>query len=222
MTTILPKILVTDFDGTLTRFDFYDLVCREFPEISVGKYWSQYEAGEITHFEALRCIFAALRCSEQALLAIVERMELDPQLPESVKSLQALGWEIVVASAGCRWYIDHHLQRVGLNLMVHANPGVFSPTEGLLMSLPQDKPFFSGELGVNKLAVVKAALQRAEQVAFAGDGRPDLAPALAVPGKWRFARGWLAKKLLELDEEFQPFERWSDIAVSIRDRHHAA
>jgi 2-hydroxy-3-keto-5-methylthiopentenyl-1-phosphate phosphatase len=27
-------LLVTDFDGTITRFDFYDLVSREYPEIA--------------------------------------------------------------------------------------------------------------------------------------------------------------------------------------------
>ena len=39
-----PGILVSDFDGTITTFDFYDLVSREFPEIA-GSYWQQYEAG---------------------------------------------------------------------------------------------------------------------------------------------------------------------------------
>jgi 2-hydroxy-3-keto-5-methylthiopentenyl-1-phosphate phosphatase len=67
-------------------------------------------------------------------------------------------------------------------------------------------------LGVNKLAIVRDALDRSEKVAFAGDGRPDLAPALLVPPGRRFAKSWLAKKLTELGEGFHPFERWSEVA----------
>jgi 2-hydroxy-3-keto-5-methylthiopentenyl-1-phosphate phosphatase len=65
---------------------------------------------------------------------------------------------------------------------------------------------------VNKVAIVQDALQRSDRVAFAGDGRPDLRPALLVPPSLRFARGWLAETLSERGEKFHPFERWSEIA----------
>lgn len=79
------------------------------------------------------------------------------------------------------------------------------------MRLPEPSPFFSPDLGVNKAAVVREALRVSPCVAFAGDGRPDLAPALLVPPQRRFAKSWLAKKLHEIGEGFQPFDSWSDI-----------
>jgi hypothetical protein len=80
-----PGILVSDFDGTITTFDFYDLVSREFPKIA-GSYWQQYEAGEICHFEALRSIFAGIRAPEARIFEIVKDMRIEPRLAEAVAS----------------------------------------------------------------------------------------------------------------------------------------
>jgi 2,3-diketo-5-methylthio-1-phosphopentane phosphatase len=207
-------ILVSDFDGTMTRFDFYDLVCREFPNIA-GDFWPQYERGELTHFEALRLIFAGIRAPEEKLLSIIEAMQVDPQLPQAVRALHGDGWDVVVASAGCDWYIKRLLAGQGVSLAVHANLGDFFPDQGLLMRLPPPSPFFSADLGVNKVAVVREALKNSDCVAFAGDGRPDLAPALLVSPDRRFAKSWLAKKLHEIGEDFRPFEDWHDVAAML-------
>lgn len=213
------RILVSDFDGTLTRFDFYDLACRRFPEIA-GDHWQRYEAGELSHFEALRRIFAGLRAPQEEMAAILHSMHLEPRLAEAVGWLDQSGWKVVVASAGCDWYIRRLLAGAGVTLEVHANPGTYAPDVGLAMRLPERSPFFSEQLGVNKVAVVREALRTAGEVAFAGDGRPDLAPALIVRPEWRFARSWLARKLEEIGEPFQPFDSWLDIARSLSHPAH--
>jgi 2-hydroxy-3-keto-5-methylthiopentenyl-1-phosphate phosphatase len=146
-------------------------------------------------------------------------MELDPDLAESVRILQDRGWEVVIASAGCDWYIQRLLKKAGVSVSVHSNPGVFDPERGLQMSLPEHSPFFSATTGVNKVEIVKDALNRSECVAFAGDGRPDLKPALLVKPQLRFARGWLAEALRERGEEFHPFERWSQTRITFRTPH---
>ena len=204
-------ILVSDFDGTITGFDFYDLVSREFPEIA-GNYWQQYEAGVISHFEALRLIFAGIRAPEARILEILSEMRIEPRLAEAAALLETHGWNVIVASAGCAWYIERLLADANVSFEVRANPGRYSPTNGLEMRLPEPSPFFSAQLGVNKVAVVREALRCSPQVAFAGDGRPDLAPALLVRPELRFARKWLATKLTEIGEGFQPFESWFEIA----------
>jgi 2,3-diketo-5-methylthio-1-phosphopentane phosphatase len=207
-------ILVSDFDGTITGFDFYDLACREYPEIA-GDYWQRYEAGELSHFEALRRIFAGIRAPEAKMLEIVRAMRIEPNLAEAVALLESRGWKVVVASAGCSWYIERLLSDAKVSLEVRANPGSYSCSAGLAMRLPEPSPFFSAQLGVNKVAVVREALRRSSRVAFAGDGRPDLPPALLVPPERRFARKWLAKKLAEIGEDYQPFESWCEIAEAL-------
>jgi 2,3-diketo-5-methylthio-1-phosphopentane phosphatase len=206
------SILVSDFDGTLTRYDFFDLVRKRWPFPPEDDPWEKFVAGEITHFQALAEIFAGIRTTEADLQGLADSAGIDPSFARSVQALQHRGWEIVIASAGCDWYINFLLKKAGVSVSVHANPGVFDPQRGLQMSLPKPSPFFSATKGVNKAAIVQDALKRSDRVAFAGDGRPDLRPALLVPPQLRFARGWLAETLKERGEKFHPFERWSQIA----------
>jgi len=209
------RILVSDFDGTMTRHDFFDLARRDLPSAADHDFWQDYVDGKITHFEALAGIFAAIRTDGPTIDALIGRMELDPGLAGAVARLRAAGWEIVVASAGCRWYIRRLLDKAGVELEVHANPGVFSPETGLVLSLPAGSPYFKRETGIDKSAIVRAALTRDPRAVFAGDGRPDLAPSsLVAPGN-RFARGWLARHLRQNREEFHPFETWSQIADAL-------
>ena len=209
------RILVSDFDGTMTKFDFFDLARRDLPSAADHDFWQDYVAGKITHFEALAGIFAAIRTDEPTIAALVDRMELDPALPDAVARLRAAGWEIIVASAGCDWYIRRLLAKAGVELEVHANPGVFAPETGLQLSLPVASPYFKRETGIDKPAIVRAALARDPDAVFAGDGRPDLAPSnLVAPGR-RFARGWLAHHLKNNGEAFRPFETWSQIADAL-------
>src|SRR5262245_18108227 len=118
-------VLVSDFDGTMTRHDFYQLAIASLLPPETPDYWAQYRAGGITHFEALRSYFAAIRATEKEVLAVVERMELDPGLRPAVESLQQSCWRVVVASAGCAWYIHRLLATAGVELEVFANPGRF-------------------------------------------------------------------------------------------------
>jgi 2,3-diketo-5-methylthio-1-phosphopentane phosphatase len=205
-------ILVSDFDGTVTRYDFFDRVRKRWPFPPQDDPWEKFVAGEITHFQALAEIFGSIRTTEADLLKLADSMELDASFAKSARALQESGWEIVIASAGCRWYIEYLLKKAGVSVSVYANPGVFDPERGLLMSLPERTPFFSPTKGVNKAAIVQDALKRSDLVAFAGDGRPDLRSAILVRPELRFARGWLAQALSERGEIFHPFECWSEIA----------
>jgi 2-hydroxy-3-keto-5-methylthiopentenyl-1-phosphate phosphatase len=211
-------IFVSDFDGTMTEHDFFELVRRAWPIPVDEDPWERYVAGEITHFAALAAIFGRIRASEQELRQLVARMELDPHLPAAIARLRAAGWQIEIASAGCDWYIRQLLAPVADAVTWHANPGEYAPRDGLTMTLPQHSPYCCTEVGIDKSAVVRAALARAERVAFAGDGRPDLAPALLVPPERRYARGWLADHLREQQIPFQTFTRWSEIADRLLSR----
>jgi 2-hydroxy-3-keto-5-methylthiopentenyl-1-phosphate phosphatase len=211
------SILISDFDGTLTRYDFFDLVRRRWPFLPEDDPWEKFVSGQITHFEALAEIFARIRTSEADLLELANSMELDSSFAKAARELQERRWEIVIASAGCDWYIRFLLNQAGVSVLLYANPGVFDPERGLQMSLPERSRFFSPTTGVNKVEIVRDALSRSDRVAFAGDGRPDMEPALLVKPEFRFARGWLAEAFTERGEKFHPFEHWSQIADQLGD-----
>ena len=215
-------VLVSDFDGTMTRHDFYRLAIESLLPPDVPDHWDEYRTGTITHFEALRRYFAAIRVSEAGMLAMVDRMELDPGLPAAVADLRRGGWRVVVTSAGCDWYIRRLLAAAGVEVEVHANPGRFEPGRGLLMEMPTGSPYLSHTLGVDKARVVRRHLDDGRPVAFAGDGFPDAEAARLVPAGFRFARADLADVLGREGLAFHPFGTWSDIARTLLNREGPA
>lgn len=208
-------VLVSDFDGTMASADFYDLAVRELLTPEDIKPWEDFKAGKITHFTAMQRIFSNIYAPEKKVRAVLDDMGLDPHLAESVNALRAKGWDIVVASAGCLWYIDILLKKAGVDLEVHANPGTYAEGGPLRIELPENDPFLSRKTGIDKAAIVQHHLSRGATVAFAGDGYTDLAPALLTPPRLRFARAALADMLAERDETFQAFETWSEVAGSL-------
>jgi 2,3-diketo-5-methylthio-1-phosphopentane phosphatase len=204
-------VLVSDFDGTMTRHDFYKLAIESLLPPDTPDHWVEYRSGRITHFEALRRYFASIRATEAEVLAVVGRMELDPELPAALGVLRRAGWAVVVTSAGCDWYIRRLLAGAGVDVEVYANPGRFVPGQGLLMELPAGSPYLSPTLGVDKARVVRHHLDAGRTVAFAGDGFPDAESARLVPDAFRFARADLADVLDREGLPFHPFETWSEI-----------
>jgi 2-hydroxy-3-keto-5-methylthiopentenyl-1-phosphate phosphatase len=211
-------VFVSDFDGTMTLHDFYQLAIAALVPPGTPDYWAEYRAGAMTHFEALRSYFAAIRASEEEVLAVVARMELDPGLSQAVESLRRAGWRVVIASAGCAWYIQRLLANAGVKLEVFANPGRFEPGQGLIMEMPARSAHWSPTLGVDKMGLVRAHLATGARVAFAGDGYPDVDSARLVAPELRFARGDLAAVLRREGLAFHPFDQWTEIAQVLTKR----
>ncbi len=213
--SLARKILVSDFDGTMTRRDFFQLVNENLLPADMPDYWGQYLAGDLTHFEALQSIFGSVTAGEKALSDLVGRMGLDPNLKTEVEALRDDGWAVVVASAGCDWYIRKLLVEAGVSIEAHSNPG-WIEDDRLIMKLPTGSEFYSDETGIDKVGIVFKAMSRAKTVAFAGDGRPDVAPSLLVAPELRFARGVLAEELTSMGESFRPYDHWSEVSKALR------
>jgi 2,3-diketo-5-methylthio-1-phosphopentane phosphatase len=208
-------VLVSDFDGTMTENDFYKLVAERLLPPDALSPWQDYRAGRITHFTALQRIFGRIRATPEELDTLVEDMRPDPGLAASVARLRHAGWEVIVASAGCDWYIRKVLARAGVEVAVYSNPGVHVLPEGSLRMEPPDSPFTCLETGVDKAAIVRFHRESGAVVAFAGDGYADLPAALETPATMRFARADLAEALDARGEKYRSFTAWSEIADAL-------
>src|SRR5215813_4474219 len=209
----MHKIFVSDYDGTITDKDFYSLLAERYAPADTPDYFAQYREGRISHFEAMAAYFAFAPTEEQQLEELLAATQADPNLGVSAVLLRRAGWELWIVSAGSSLYVERVLRRAGVAATVYANPGRLENGRGLVLEkLDPSSPYHSASVGVDKSAVVRHALHVAETVAFAGDGPPDLPPALLVRPNFRFARGFLADALRERGETFQPFSCWSEIA----------
>jgi 2-hydroxy-3-keto-5-methylthiopentenyl-1-phosphate phosphatase len=214
--TVMHKIFVSDYDGTITDKDFYSLLAERYLPAGTPDYFAQYREGRISHFEAMAAYFAFAPTEEQQLEELLAASQVDPDLGASAALLRSAGWKLWVVSAGSSWYVERVLTRAGVAATVYANPGRLENGRGLVLEkLDRSSPYHSASVGVDKSAVIGHALRLADTVAFAGDGPPDLEPALLVRPEVRFARGFLADALRARGEAFQPFSRWSEIASEL-------
>ena len=220
MAPCAPYCLVSDFDGTFTRQEFYDLAMRDGLVDGLSDYWTAYAAGRISHFDAISGIFSHIRCSEATMRELIAQMEPDLKTPNALRALAAAGWDSVIVSNGCQWYIDIVMERLGLVEAglappVHACPGRFVEGQGLIMKAPSDSPYFRPDFGVDKKLLIEDLQSRYVRVAFAGNGSPDLQASLAVPRELRFARGWLARRFDQDSVPYRPFDAWSEVADAL-------
>ncbi len=135
------KILVSDFDGTMTSLDFYQVALEYLPK-TAASIWEAHKREEIGLFDALAGIFARLHCSEAQMEVLLKKVGLDVGIKKACNRLLDHGWRLVIASAGCAWYIEKLLAPLNIEAEIHANPGHFSEQEGLIMELPMRLPLF--------------------------------------------------------------------------------
>src|SRR5262245_50781165 len=171
---------VSGFDGTITDAEVYALIAERYAPKNHPDYFAEYRAGHITHFEAMQAFYHFAPSEPQAWDRLLRDTKPDPQLADCVRRLDANGWDLIIVSGGSSWYVERILQTAGVSATVHSNPGQIVEGRGLVLRLPTESPFFSPDLGIDKARVVRAALERYKKVAFAGDGPPDIEPALLI------------------------------------------
>lgn len=214
MRRAIPKgacgVLISDFDGTITGCDFFELVRARWPQHPDP--WELALAKEIPMAEALRRIFAGAKGSAEEFLSLAQHSGISPDFGDAARKLVQRGWHLVVASAGCDFYIRHILNQAGISATVIAHRGRFEEGRGLIMEPWHDPAYAHPRFGLDKSAVVRHFLETGLPVYFAGDGSPDLDALLMLPPERRFATDWVADQLKARGERFTHFTSWPEIA----------
>src|SRR4051795_9430554 len=98
--------LVSDFDGTITRNDFYSLIAERYMPGGSPDYFEQYRRGKMLHIEAMQGVFQHAPDDAAALEMLMRDTEPDPALGSAFDRLHKAGWEVIIVSAGSSWYIE--------------------------------------------------------------------------------------------------------------------
>lgn len=214
-----PKTaFVSDFDGTITDDDFFAYATQAFFDDKALEPWRRFKAGKQTHFSALKEMFAKIRVPQEELDNFMRKIPVDKGFIEAAQICKEKGIPLYICSAGCDYYINFLIGDIlqKYNITLVTNHGEYSPKQGLIMYKPeQDSPYFDGNTGISKAAIVQKLHREGYEVIYAGDGLPDYEAA------WNadvvFARRDLLVKCLENGVKAHPFKDFGVINAYLKE-----
>ncbi|MEW5818939.1 MAG: MtnX-like HAD-IB family phosphatase [Cyanobacteriota bacterium] len=188
-------VLISDFDGTISKVDFFMYVVNNLLKPSDLRPWQDFLDKKITHIDALIGIFGNIKTSRSYFDKFILDLPLEEAFIETVGFCKSNDIDIYILSAGADYYIKLILQNLNIenDVKLITNKSYFIENDGLIVIRPdQNDPYYSYEYGVDKVAVVEELKLKYDYCVFAGDGHFDFPSARL--SDTIFAR----KKLLKL------------------------
>lgn len=203
----MQEIFVSDFDGTITRRDFYQILIDNYRGEEGLRLYYQWQSREMTDIDFLNRIFNPLNLSEAALREIIASIPLDETAFPFFEWFRRTRGPVYIVSAGCDYYIRqilefHHCSDIPLL----ANPGYYREG-GLYMQPDTQSPWYHSIHGIDKGRFVQSLSQPGSRVLFAGDSRPDREAARSADLTFAVRDSQLAGIL---DTENHPYLAFSD------------
>lgn len=198
----MSRLIVVDFDGTITERDTLDEMCRIYAPEEWAAAESDLQQRTMTLREVIAAEFAPIKGDHDTIVSeTVDRTEIRAGFAEFVRAAEAAGDRIVVVSSGFESIIRPVLERAGLDrLEVIAHDVRFTPDGGVV-------DFRHGEpcpvCGEECKRSVVDEMRDGGEVAYIGDGYSDRCAALASDRV--FATAGLARYLSEQAKPFEPF-----------------
>ncbi len=199
---------VSDFDGTISKKDFYWLVIeRYFPEgRELHKKW---KSGEWKDIDFLSKVFASINQDQEQIYKDILTVPIDEDVPDFVRLVQAAGGDFYILSAGTNYYIDLIIKNLGLeNITVLSNKGIYRD-KNIYLDIDTGHWSYSERYGIDKAAVIKRLKKKYNFIYFAGDSEPDSHPAAVADVT--YATGFLPEILDEKGISHKKFNRFRDI-----------
>ncbi|MFN7250243.1 MAG: MtnX-like HAD-IB family phosphatase [Anaerobacillus sp.] len=206
---------VSDFDGTISKQDFYWLVINKyFPEGQ--KLFDKWKRAELLDIDFLSEVFASIHQDEDQIIADILSIPIDEHVPSFIKKVQESNGDFFVLSAGTDYYIYHILKKYGIhNVKVFSNEGYFHE-KNVLMNIDENHRHYSKRYGIDKSKVILELKEQYEHVYFAGDSEPDSHPA--AHADVTFAKDALQDILKEKQIPFVAVETFAEIETYLREK----
>ncbi len=200
---------ISDFDGTLTKKDFYKIMSEAYLKEEYLPLFKSWKNGEMKDREYLSYVFNNVKRSEVEIDEDILSIPFDPSAKDFIKQIKDAGGDFIVVSAGTSYYINKIFEKNNIKgVDVYSNKGVFKDS-GIYFDLDENSEFYSDRYGIDKLIVVEKLKNNYKKIFYAGDSEPDLKPALAAD--MIFATGELVELLKKEKKEFIEFKNFSEI-----------
>jgi 2-hydroxy-3-keto-5-methylthiopentenyl-1-phosphate phosphatase len=198
-------VFISDFDGTLTKEDFYLIVVEKFLKERGQQIIADWQQGKMNVREFLATVFRSINRSETEIFEAIKTIPLDRHAKTFIEWVRQHGGNFVILSAGTSYYIERLLEYKQIKgVQVISNRGYYEDG-GIQLVADPDSPFYSETYGIDKSLVVKELKQKYSKVFFAGDLKAALEADLV------FATGHLQKLLQKKNHPFIAFESFTEI-----------
>ncbi len=196
-------LFVADFDGTITAQDFYKQIMYRYEH---NKIFSDYKKRGV---ELLVDVLQGANLTEKEFLKEVKHIPTDPHFPSFCSFIKKIGGDLIILSAGCRYYIEKKLSMMGIeDVKIIANDGVFE--NGRFKFLKnKDERFYCKTYGIEKYKVISFYKPKYDSLFYAGDSFVDFKACKICDV--RFAKKNLAKILSMFCLDFYEFKNFKDI-----------
>ncbi|WP_298847302.1 MtnX-like HAD-IB family phosphatase [Clostridium sp.] len=200
---------ISDFDGTLTKKDFYKILSDTYYKEELMPIYKSWKNGEMKNREYLNYVFNNVHRSESELLEDILNISFDPTAKAFIDKVKEAGGDFIIISAGSNYYIDKVLAKNHIKgVDVYSNKSIFKDN-GIHFDLDEHDEYYSDQNGIDKLIVVEKLKSNYKKIFYAGDSTPDLKPALISDAV--FAKGKLVNLLKKENKDFIEFENFSEI-----------
>ena len=200
----MSRILVVDFDGTVTEQDLLDTIAGRFGDPAVYQEVEDgLNEGRMPLREVITREFQPVRRPLEEIVAWeLENVRIRPGFRELVELARDREWRFVIVSSGFHELIEPILEREGVDVELHANRVDPDPAGWRVLWQYEEDCEVCGESC--KRSVVRE-FAADDEIVYVGDGYSDRCAAEASDRV--FATRGLARYL---DERGLPYERFDD------------
>jgi 2,3-diketo-5-methylthio-1-phosphopentane phosphatase len=202
-------VFISDFDGTITKKDFYWILLDDYIGQKGIDYYKEWKKTKKIGTEFLNKVFTWHTFTDEERRQALNKVDIDEKLPDVIEEVKKQGGDFVILSAGFRYYIDYVLKQDSLDkIPVYTNEGSFKDNT-FVMEPDKNSPYYSEIYGIDKEKVALEHRKKYKKVYFAGDSEPDYKAAICADVI--FAKDELARLLDESGRAYIKYSSFEDI-----------
>lgn len=171
-------LFISDFDGTISKEDFYKMMSDKYVP-SGNEMYSSWQNGEILDIDYLAHIFNNINQPKEIIDKEAKDIPIDESLADFINFVESSGGKFVILSAGATYYIEKVLEKRNINVDVYSNKSEYKDN-GIYYTISKDDEFYHERYGIEKAKVVEhlKSKDKYDFVCYAGDSMPDYAPSI--------------------------------------------
>ena len=211
-------IVLSDFDGTITKRDVCYLLLDEFAKFNWKEVDRQWADGRLSTEGAYRKLLKSINITRNEFDRLIETVEIDENFKEFFDLCKKNNVRVEIVSDGLDYYIKRILEREKLSeILFHSNKLSFKGDKWILEFNKESHKFCTRKenpCGFCKKMIVDARKIEGYKTVFIGDGPSDRCPVSVADIV--FAKGFLKKFCIKNKINFYEFADFNDVLKKMK------